>query len=212
MLARKACRRWCSTLPCWLNNGAPVASPPLCLSLLNSGTDVNPPAQNRNFIIKMQIAVLVTPSIHGSTNMPMCLSDPRIWLAPQDSGHSYEPGSSVSPEDQRRTAEAAALWTQTVWIAVASWRIRKQSSSDWKWQNTFSILYQTLKTCLGILDTNLCGRRKLLGKRYHSLPTHTLTGLPSGTEWRVGSLAMRWNSGYRSRGAWYPVDGERKKI
>lgn len=65
MLARKACRRWCSTLPCWLNNGAPVASPPLCLSLLNSGTDVNPPAQNRNFIVKMQIAVLITPASMG---------------------------------------------------------------------------------------------------------------------------------------------------
>lgn len=33
-----------------------------------------------------------------------------------------------------------------------------------------------------ILDTDLCGRRKLLGNRYHSFPTHTLTGLPSGTE------------------------------
>ena len=70
-------------------------------------------------------------------------------------------------------------------------QLRKRTKKD------FKILRKR-----NILDTDLCGSRKLLGKRCHSLPTHTVTGLPSGTEWRVGSLAMRWNSGYRSRGAW----------
>uniref|UniRef100_A0A3Q3XL90 C-type lectin domain-containing protein n=1 Tax=Mola mola TaxID=94237 RepID=A0A3Q3XL90_MOLML len=36
-------------------------------------------------------------------------SDSHIWSVPPDSGRSYEQGSSVWPEDQRRTAEAAAL-------------------------------------------------------------------------------------------------------
>ena len=56
----------------------------------------------------------------------------------------------------------------------------------------------------GHATTDLWGSRKLLGYRCHSFPTHTVTGRPSGTLCRLGSLAMRWNSGYRSRGAWYP--------
>lgn len=51
-------------------------------------------------------------------------------------------------------------------------------------------------------STHLSGSRKLLGNLCHSLPTQTLTGLPSGTVWMLGSVAILWNSGYRSRGPW----------
>lgn len=70
----KAYRRWCSTPLCWLNNGAQVALLPLCPSLLNSGTAVNPPAQNRNFTIKMQLAILITTA---STGQQTC---PCVWV------------------------------------------------------------------------------------------------------------------------------------
>lgn len=54
MLEGKAYMRWRSTPLCWLNNVAQVASLHLCPGLLSSDTAVNPPAQSRNFTIKMQ--------------------------------------------------------------------------------------------------------------------------------------------------------------
>ena len=77
---------------------------PPCPGLLNSGTAVNQPAHKRNFAIRAQVQSLTTTASTATYQ-----SDSHIWSVPPDSGRSYEQGSSVWPEDQRRTAEAAAL-------------------------------------------------------------------------------------------------------
>lgn len=84
-----------------------------------------------------------------------------------------------------------------------NWSCQLERSNAERKQNDAKLLMTEWCLCYcNIGFTHLLGRRKLLGKRCHSLPTHTLTGRPSGTVWTAGSLAMRWNSGYKSRGAW----------
>lgn len=57
-----------------------------------------------------------------------------------------------------------------VQLPAGEGEIQKLAGNEWKFVSEET------------LDTHLCGRRKLLGNLYHSLPTHTLTGRPSGTE------------------------------
>lgn len=49
------------------------------------------------------------------------------------------------------------------------------------------------------------GRKKLLGKRYHSLPTQTFTDLSGGKVWTFGSEEILLSSTQISNGAWYPL-------
>lgn len=190
-----AYRQWCSTPLCWLDNVAQVASLPLCPSLLNSGTALNPPFQKRNSTIAFTLQhPWINQHIHACGRLTYLVGSSRFW--------SFIWAGMVCVARGPEAYGWGSCPLNSDWMKCSCQLEIRESFNDWKCQNTFSILYYSLKSYAEVLDTDLFGKRKLLGNRCHSLPTHTLTGLPSGTEWRVGSLAIRWNSGYRSRGAW----------
>lgn len=197
MLEGTAYKRWSSTPLCWLYNLAQAASPPRCPSLLDSGTAANPPARSRSFTIS-----------NVTTTMYRCVSESLTYLVGSSRFWSFMWSGMICVARGPEVNGWGSCPLNSDWmkcrcqLEMSKRNYQRAAQSQSHLTMHIFLTYETVKGCVGIFRTDLCGRRKLLGKRCHSFPTHTLTGLPSGTVWRVGSLAMRWNSGYRSRGAW----------